>query len=231
MIDVEDSSARSRDAGRAPDPDRARQFDVLEHHRFGPAGRMDANRFGHASFVEGDRRASGMNRSPRRGRRRPVSRTAPALRCSRTGGRARSRRCRRIPPAARRPARRAGFPFRADLRPNMCAPRPTQAKYSAPRGRPRSAVMLPSMRSRSSRALSPSRLQNITDSPGSTARRSRPGCLRVDAHHVAHQVVAGIGSGHRQRRVQEGRRAPQVARRDVADVLLEHVQRRAGRRA
>ena len=51
--------------------------------------------------------------------------------------------------------------------------------------------------------------------------------LRVEADQVAHQVVAGVGVRHRQRGEDVATHALQVARDPLADILAQHLERRA----
>jgi hypothetical protein len=52
-------------------------------------------------------------------------------------------------------------------------------------------------------------------------------CVHVDADQVAHQVVAGVGARDGQAGEDVAADAGEVPRQFLADVLLEHVQRRA----
>ena len=63
-------------------------------------------------------------------------------------------------------------------------------------------------------------------SPARRRRRSRSLVLGIDADQVAHQVVAGVGPGHRQPDVDRLRRAPEVAACLLLQLVAQHVERR-----
>ena len=54
-----------------------------------------------------------------------------------------------------------------------------------------------------------------------------PALGRIDAREVAHEIVASVGAGDRQRGVDVAADASQVARQQLADILLEDVERGA----
>ena len=138
-------------------------------------------------------------------------------------------------------------PSSAPRLPNMCSPRATQEKYSAPRGRGAASLSAAEhARQVLARAfgVAPAeddlvaRLDRLADGEQLGAR--------VDSHQVAHHVVAGVGARHRQadqysprpdqllvgRAEQHLERRPAVEGRD--DVLLaggDAVARAKGRAA